>query len=65
MQMQPNSYRWFQVTAVVTNLLALALMLFYRGSWTHRKGMFGAVEAFLLIAVAANILAARARSSRR
>jgi hypothetical protein len=64
MQVRPNSYRWFQVTAVVTNLLAVVLILADWGSRNHSREMFGTVEGLFLTGVAANLMAARARNQR-
>jgi hypothetical protein len=62
MQARPSGYKIFQVTAVVTNLVAVVLMVGFKG--LIHKGLFGTIEALLLCAVASNLMAWRTRDRR-
>lgn len=63
MQARPNSYRLFQVTGVITSLVAVALMVWFKGLNTH-MGVFWTVEGLILSAAAAGFMAGRARHRR-
>ena len=49
MRARPNNYRLFQVTGVVTNLIAVVLMVAFKGLTIH-KGLFGVIEGSLCTA---------------